>query len=127
MQRMGAELGQTANPSTSLANAVASHLAPSCQTPSSAVSPAETNSGGAITLSTTQKRELGLRPVYNLTVEGAHTYYANGVLTHNCDSLAWAVQLALGRQPPRSTAPTQKIKSWRDRINGNSAGSYMSA
>jgi hypothetical protein len=28
------------------------------------------------------------RPVFNLTVEGAHCYYANGVLVHNCDALS---------------------------------------
>lgn len=28
--------------------------------------------------------------VYNLTIEGAHEYFANGILTHNCDELsAW--------------------------------------
>ena len=28
------------------------------------------------------------QPVYNLTVEGAHCYYANGVLVHNCDTVS---------------------------------------
>ncbi len=31
------------------------------------------------------------RPVYNLTVEGAHCYYANGVLVHNCDTVTMAL------------------------------------
>ena len=35
-----------------------------------------------------------MRPVFNLTVEGVHCYYANGVLVHNCDTvsmyLGWA-------------------------------------
>lgn len=31
------------------------------------------------------------RPVYNLTVEGAHCYYANGILTHNCDTVSQAL------------------------------------
>lgn len=35
-------------------------------------------------------------PVYNLSVEGAHEYYANGVLVHNCD--AWRY-LTLHREP----------------------------
>ena len=26
--------------------------------------------------------------VYNLVVDGAHEFYANGVLVHNCDALA---------------------------------------
>lgn len=34
---------------------------------------------------------IGSAPVYNLTVEGAHEYFANGLLVHNCDVLAWAV------------------------------------
>jgi hypothetical protein len=29
--------------------------------------------------------------VYNLTVEGAHCYYANGVLVHNCDTVTMAL------------------------------------
>lgn len=29
------------------------------------------------------------RDVYNLTVEGAHEFYANGVLVHNCDALRY--------------------------------------
>jgi len=29
--------------------------------------------------------------VYNLTVEGEHEYFANGVLTHNCDALRYCL------------------------------------
>ncbi|WP_442944487.1 hypothetical protein [Nostoc sp.] len=29
--------------------------------------------------------------VYNLEVEEAHTYYANGILVHNCDSTSQAI------------------------------------
>jgi hypothetical protein len=29
------------------------------------------------------------RPVYNLTVAGDHEYFANGILTHNCDALRY--------------------------------------
>lgn len=32
---------------------------------------------------------IGRRPVYNLLVEGDHCYFANGILTHNCDALSW--------------------------------------
>lgn len=32
-----------------------------------------------------------MRAVYNLTVEGAHCYYANGVLVHNCDTVSMAL------------------------------------
>jgi hypothetical protein len=34
-------------------------------------------------------------PVYNLTVDAVHEYYANGVLVHNCDAaryLAWGLR-----------------------------------
>ena len=30
-------------------------------------------------------------PVYNLTVEDAHCYYANGILVHNCDTVSMAL------------------------------------
>jgi hypothetical protein len=33
-----------------------------------------------------------MRPVYNLTVEGAHCYFANGILTHNCDTVSMAMR-----------------------------------
>jgi hypothetical protein len=33
--------------------------------------------------------------VYNLSVEGAHSYYANGILVHNCDALSYIDQLAV--------------------------------
>ena len=29
--------------------------------------------------------------VYNLTVEDAHEFFANGILVHNCDSLRYAL------------------------------------
>ena len=35
------------------------------------------------------------RSVYNLTVEHSHSYYANGVLVHNCDALSYVDQLAM--------------------------------
>lgn len=33
-------------------------------------------------------------PVYNLKVQGDHTYFVNNILVHNCDALATAVYLA---------------------------------
>jgi hypothetical protein len=36
-------------------------------------------------------------PVYNLSVEDAHEYYANGVLVSNCDSLEYAVWRIVSR------------------------------
>jgi predicted RNA-binding Zn-ribbon protein involved in translation (DUF1610 family) len=34
------------------------------------------------------------QPVYNLTVDDAQEFFANGVLVHNCDSFAYAVTMA---------------------------------
>jgi len=41
---------------------------------------------------------VGARRVFNLTVEGCHEYFANGVLVHNCDSF-WCDELASWRYP----------------------------
>lgn len=30
--------------------------------------------------------------MFNLTVEGAHLFFANGVLVHNCDSTTMAIR-----------------------------------
>ncbi len=35
--------------------------------------------------------QAGCVPVYNLTVQGAHEYFANGVLVHNCDATRYTV------------------------------------
>ena len=37
----------------------------------------------------------GARPVYNLTVEKSHLYYANSILVHNCDSMSQALAYLL--------------------------------
>ena len=34
-------------------------------------------------------------PVYNLTVEGCHLYYAGGILVHNCDACSQALNWML--------------------------------
>ena len=44
-------------------------------------------------------------PVYNLTVAGESVFYANGVLTHNCDALAY---IGLGLQ---SQFPVKRVDS----------------
>jgi len=36
-----------------------------------------------------------IKPVYNLTVEGCHEYFANDVLVHNCDGLQYMALQAL--------------------------------
>lgn len=33
-----------------------------------------------------------MQPVFNLTVEGSHCYYANGVLVHNCDTVVMGLK-----------------------------------
>lgn len=45
-------------------------------------------------------------PVYNLTVDGEHVFLANGILTHNCDTLAY-IGLGLGRMTT-ATSPVRK-------------------
>lgn len=36
------------------------------------------------------------RPVYNLSVDGAHEYFANGILVHNCDCLRYILHTQEG-------------------------------
>lgn len=45
---------------------------------------------------------MGLMPVYNLTVDDSHDYFANGVLVHNCDCAAHAANAARNKDfcPP---------------------------
>ena len=49
--------------------------------------------GGKNTLTTIALKQR--QSVYNLTIEGAHCYYANGILVHNCDALSYIDQLAV--------------------------------
>jgi len=53
-------------------------------------------------------------PVYNLTVDGSHEYFANGVLVHNCDTLRYIVaQLDLvGRPRIRTFSLNGAPKVW---------------
>jgi PBSX family phage terminase large subunit len=37
-------------------------------------------------------------PVYNLTVAESHNFFANGILTHNCDALRYACRRVFGRR-----------------------------
>jgi hypothetical protein len=53
--------------------------------------------------------------VFNLTVEDAHVYYANGVLTHNCDSLAYIGWMINDVSPPQEAKEKPK-PSWKDRL-----------
>ena len=58
------------------------------------------------------------QPVFNLTVAEAHCYYADGILVHNCDALAWAIRVSLLNAPPRREATEPKVKSWKDKLTG---------
>ena len=79
----------------------------------------EINDGGRTILATTRLSGPDAKqPVFNLEVEGAHTYFANGVLVHNCDALAWAVRMTLNHASPRDPAPKPKgPESWKTRLN----------
>lgn len=64
-------------------------------------------------------KECGTHKVYNLTVEDNHEYFANGILTHNCDALVWALTFLVNLTHGRSTyAPAvggsrQKLDSYK--------------
>lgn len=69
------------------------------------------------------------RAVYNITTRNHHVFFANGVLTHNCDALAWVGQLLL-----EFGIVNQKVvrkPSFRDKLarmaRGSSSKSAMSA
>lgn len=96
---------------------------------SSVQSPAGTSIGTKLIQNTTLPKMLAEeRPVFNITVFDAHCYYANDVLVHNCDSLAWAVRLTLTRAAPRAIETRPKMKSWKDKLIGSSrGGSHMAA
>lgn len=96
---------------------------------SSAQNLAGTSTGTKLIPNTTLPKMLaGERPVFNITVADAHCYYANDILVHNCDSLAWAVRLTLSRAAPREQRVTPKLKSWKDRLSGGArGGSHMAA
>lgn len=69
--------------------------------------------------------------VYNLTVEDQHVYFANGLLTHNCDSMAWLGQM-VQMFHIRTAPPKPKKKSWTDNLeryinSGGSRASHMSS
>lgn len=60
--------------------------------PSFAVRNAASNIAAISAESTDLCTHSTLAPVFNLTVEGAHCYYANGILVHNCDSMSMALR-----------------------------------
>ena len=42
--------------------------------------------------------DAGVSPVYNITVEDNHEYYANGILVHNCDAAVWLWYWLVGKK-----------------------------
>ena len=59
--------------------------------------------------------------VYNLTVEDQHVYYANGVLTHNCDAIAYLClmlnDMVFRDDKPRDTgSPTRDQSGYQSRL-----------
>ena len=44
-------------------------------------------------------------PVYNITVEDEHEYFANGILVSNCDSIRYAIHTHHLRNTEFSTVP----------------------
>ena len=104
---------------------------PISPTHSSAASRVETNSGVKTTLSMKHRSVLAQKhDVYNLTVADAHTYYASGVLVHNCDALAWVTRLVMSKNAPKLPEP-KKLPSWKDKLgqymNDHRGGSHMAA
>lgn len=53
--------------------------------------------------------ESGTGSVYNLTVEGQHEYFANGVLVSNCDAMRYLATLIKGSRLPAGTWRMQRI------------------
>lgn len=106
------------------AKSVVESLSRSSQPQGSAGRPAATNDGERTILATTRLNGPDAKqPVFNLEVEGAHTYFANGVLVHNCDALAWAVRMTLNHSAPRDPAPKPKgPESWKTRLAREMAG-----
>ncbi len=121
-------VGSTESKQISYVKSAAQASNHSSQTPSFAGNLVRTRHGTRPIQVMRRPRELeGRRPVFNLTVVDAHCFYANGILVHNCDALAWAVRLTLARTPPREKA-RPKEKSWKDKLRKMThTGSHMAA
>lgn len=59
-------------------------------------------------------------PVYNLTVDRHHCYFANGILTHNCDALAWLGNMLMDYGIVNQKVV--KVKSFRDKLQKMTRG-----
>lgn len=52
-------------------------------------------------------------PVYNLTVEGEHEYFANGILVANCaDAFLYLCRTMLPKYDPEKAGPRQGSEEW---------------
>jgi hypothetical protein len=56
-----------------------------------------------------RKCAAGTGSVYNLTVEGAHEFFANGVLVHNCDALVWGITDLIEKAKPGIKIPLSML------------------
>lgn len=88
-------------------NTAVSPTKPSSQPALSSATPIANKEIGK-TAKLVSKQPCYTQPVYNLLVEGDHTYFANGILTHNCDALAY---IGLGlKSLIRASAPRPEEK-----------------
>lgn len=105
------------SPSEPPKNASASVAGPSTNPPDVPSAPyVPSNAGTRITYAKSVKLTGRTELVYNITVEGEHVYFANGILTHNCDAMAWIGQMLALLVRPREQKPPPK-KSWKDKLN----------
>jgi hypothetical protein len=60
-------------------------------------------------------QDVGYATVYNLTVDDAHEYYANGILVSNCDAeryiLGWLARVV--PESPRLTTFANPLRGYR--------------
>jgi len=82
---------ESPRPPSALTAALSSSLR--VQQPSSVEVAAGSDSMRLSVLPVVSRSILGRSPVYNLTVEGAHEYIANGFVVHNCDAAEMAIRL----------------------------------
>lgn len=127
-QRMESARGKNENRTHCFAKSAADSSVRSLLAPDSAANHVRTAAGTNGTLTMVRRSALARKhAVYNLTVERAECYYANGVLVHNC---AWLTRLVLSRQAPQLKKPKEQ-RSWKDRLkgimNGTKGASHMAA
>jgi len=96
-------------PELSSANTAPPHSSSSWTELDSAVATACITVGLKHTQATRRKEK-----VYNLTVAGAHCYFANGILVHNCDSLVWVITQAIALGSGTPLMPSDSIIQGRE-------------